>query len=168
MNICGYTLESITEGEGLRSVVYISGCKHQCPGCFNTSTWNFKCGEEFTISMQMEIIHEIGRHPLVQGLTLCGGDPFFSAKDCVSFLKLFRLHYPSKDIWAYTGFMYEQICKDQEKKELLDLCDFLVDGKFILDKKDLTLFYRGSQNQRIIDIKRSNEKHPVLYKEPIE
>lgn len=156
MNISGYYPESINEGSGLRAVVYISGCRHRCPGCFNPETWNFNYGEPFTLDRQMEIIKEIKGNKIVKGLTLCGGDPFFSALEVVEFVLLFKEHCPDRDIWAYSGFTYEQIMANLHMRKLLNLCDVLIDGRFIVEEKDITLRFRGSRNQRVIDVKRSS------------
>lgn len=155
MFISGYYKESINEGLGLRAVVFISGCKHGCQGCFNREAWNFRNGEEFTINEQLEVIEDIKSNPLLSGLTLCGGDPFFSARDASAFLSLCREHIPDLNVWAYSGFTFEEIKQDEDMLELLMLCDVLIDGKFIENEKDTTLQFRGSKNQRVIDVKRS-------------
>lgn len=155
MNISGYCAESITEGEGFRGVVYISGCRHKCKGCFNKETWDFKHGEPFTIELQEEVIEDIRRNPLVDGLTLCGGDPFFSAAEVSKFVRRFRSVCPEKTVWAYTGFRYEEILQNPVMFSLLALCDVIVDGRFIIKEKDMTLKFRGSRNQRIIDVQES-------------
>lgn len=92
MNICGYYPESINEGEGMRAVLFLSGCRHRCPGCFNPETWNFKYGEVFTLERQHEIIAEIAANPLLDGLTLAGGDPFSQQKSCWGSFMSFALY----------------------------------------------------------------------------
>ena len=155
MNLCGYIPESLNEGYGLRTVVFISGCRHACPGCFNPASWNFRAGEPFTPERQQEVIRDIMDNPLLDGLTLCGGDPFFSAAECSQFVRDFRAACPDRTVWAYTGFVYEDLLMDQERQELALLCDVIVDGRFVEQQKDLTLPFRGSRNQRLVDVKAS-------------
>ncbi|MCY9737503.1 anaerobic ribonucleoside-triphosphate reductase activating protein [Paenibacillus alvei] len=162
MMISGYYKESINEGEGLRAVIFISGCKHYCKGCFNPETWNFEHGEEFTLEKQMDIINDILCNPLLDGITLCGGDPFYSAREVVDFVRLFKSKAPNLTVWAYTGFMFEQLLHVPIMLELLQLIDVLIDGRFIEDKRDLTLKFRGSSNQRIIDVQKSLESHNLI------
>jgi anaerobic ribonucleoside-triphosphate reductase activating protein len=148
--IAGYTPESITEGDGVRAVVYVSGCRHRCPGCFNVAGQSFTYGEPFTDDKQREIIADIAANPLIDGVTLCGGDPFFLAADCAVFIRRFREACPGKTVWAYSGFTIEEIAESPEMAELLALCDVLIDGRYVESERDLTLKYRGSRNQRII------------------
>ncbi|MDY8044889.1 anaerobic ribonucleoside-triphosphate reductase activating protein [Paenibacillus polymyxa] len=155
MNLCGYIPESLNEGYGLRTVVFISGCRHACPGCFNPESWSFRAGEPFTPQRQQEVIRDIMENPLLDGLTLCGGDPFFSAAECSQFVRDFREACPDRTVWAYTGFVYEDLLTDQERQELALLCDVIVDGRFVEQQKDLTLPFRGSRNQRLVDVKTS-------------
>lgn len=155
MNICGYYPESINEGSGIRAVIFISGCKHYCSGCFNPLSWNFNYGIKFDSAEQHRIISEIQNNPLLDGITLCGGDPFYSARELLPFVEKFRLACPDLNVWAYSGFTYEEIVNDPVMRRLLERCDVLIDGRFIEKYKDLTLPFRGSRNQRIIDVKRS-------------
>lgn len=155
MHLSGYYKESINEGYGLRSVLFISGCLHACKGCFNEAAWDFKYGEEFTLEKQLKVINDIKNNPLIDGLTLCGGDPFFSPKEVIEFLKLCKLHIPNINVWAYSGFKYEEILRSKLLTEMLGMCDVLIDGRFVLEEKDTTLLFRGSKNQRIIDIQES-------------
>lgn len=168
MNICGYYPESINEGEGLRAVLFFSGCRHRCPGCFNPKTWNFNYGEVFTPERQREIIEEIAGNPLLDGLTLAGGDPFFSAEEAVAFIHELRAELPGFPIWIYTGYTYEELTASPGSAEwkLLALCQVVIDGRFVEELKDLTLSYRGSSNQRIIDIPASLAGDTVVLWEP--
>ncbi|WP_310550575.1 anaerobic ribonucleoside-triphosphate reductase activating protein [Paenibacillus glufosinatiresistens] len=154
MNICGFYPESINEGEGLRAVLFASGCRHRCPGCFNPKTWSFGYGEPFTAKRRREIIGEIAGNPLLDGLTLAGGDPFFSAGEAAAFVRELRAELPGFNVWAYTGFTWEQLTErpDTPEYELLALCQVLIDGRFDERLKDTSLQYRGSSNQRILDI----------------
>ena len=168
MNICGYYPESINEGEGMRAVLFLSGCRHRCPGCFNPETWNFKYGEVFTIERQREIIAEIAANPLLDGLTLAGGDPFFSAEEVVEFIHELRTVLPDFPIWIYSGYTYEELIANPGSPEwtLLNECQVLIDGRFIEELKDTTLPYRGSTNQRIIDIPASMQGSEVFLWQP--
>lgn len=153
MNICGYLKESINEGIGLRSVIFISGCFHNCDECHSPETHNFDYGDEFTIEKQLEICNDVKENPLLDGLTLCGGDPFFSAIEVLGFINLFKQENSDKTIWAYTGFTIEEIIKDRDMFNLLSKIDVLIDGKFEKDLRDVSLRFTGSTNQRIINVK---------------
>ncbi|WP_248549093.1 anaerobic ribonucleoside-triphosphate reductase activating protein [Paenibacillus odorifer] len=168
MNICGYYPESINEGEGMRAVLFLSGCRHRCPGCFNPETWNFKYGEVFTLERQHEIIAEIAANPLLDGLTLAGGDPFFSAEELLGFIYELRTVLPGFSIWIYSGYTYEELTALPGTPEwnLLKQCQVLIDGRFVEELKDTTLLYRGSSNQRIIDIPASMNGSVVFLWQP--
>lgn len=161
-NYCGFIEESINEGYGLRSVIFISGCKHHCPNCHSQHTWDFNTGIELDKEQQDNLILKMKNNPLLNGLTICGGDPFYSCKDVTEFIKNVRLNIPNFDIWIYSGFTYEEILYDPNMKELLDECDVLIDGPFKEEEKDLTLKFKGSKNQRIIDIKKSSINNIIL------
>lgn len=153
MYLSGIVYESVVDGEGFRNVLFISGCKHYCEGCHNPSTWSFTRGEPFTLEKQIQFIQECERNPLIDGITLSGGDPFFSALEVIEFVKLYKSKLPGHTIWIYSGFTYEEILKDATKKQLLDLCDVLVDGKFDKNCQYPLKPFRGSANQRIIYLK---------------
>lgn len=150
MNYSGFIEESLVDGEGVRSVLFVSGCKHCCKGCHNPETWDFNNGDEFTKEIEDKIINIVKNNPLIDGLTLSGGDPMYSEKELIPFLKRFKLELPDKNIWMYTGFHYEDI-KDSK---IFKYIDVVVDGPFILEKRDIGLKFRGSSNQRIINIKK--------------
>jgi anaerobic ribonucleoside-triphosphate reductase activating protein len=162
MNICGYYPESINEGHGLRAVIFISGCKHACKGCFSEKTWGFDVGEPLDLAKQLELIEDMNNNGLLQGVTFCGGDPFFSAKELVPFVEMIRELAPHLDVWSYTGFTFEALIKNKEMSSFLSLCDVIIDGKYVQDKKDLTLLYRGSSNQRIINVRASLQSGQVV------
>ncbi|OKP87237.1 anaerobic ribonucleoside-triphosphate reductase activating protein [Paenibacillus sp. P32E] len=168
MNICGYYPESINEGEGMRAVLFLSGCRHRCPGCFNPKTWNFNFGEPFTRERQREIIAEIAANPLLDGLTLAGGDPFFSAEEAAGFILELRSVLPEYPVWIYTGYTYEELTATPGSPEwnLLASCQVVIDGRFVEELKDTTLPYRGSSNQRIIDIQASLAGTEIVHWEP--
>ncbi|HBU81491.1 MAG TPA: anaerobic ribonucleoside-triphosphate reductase activating protein [Paenibacillus sp.] len=152
MNLYGYIPESVNEGTGLRAVLFISGCRHACPGCFSPDSWSFRAGEPFTEERQQQILQEVTAHPLLEGVTLCGGDPFFSAAECASWVRQLRAVRPDLTVWAYTGFVYEELVADPVRAELSRLCDVIIDGPYIAAERDVSLPYRGSRNQRIIDV----------------
>ncbi|NBK96651.1 MAG: anaerobic ribonucleoside-triphosphate reductase activating protein [Erysipelotrichia bacterium] len=139
--------DSIVDGPGLRIVLWAQGCPHHCEGCHNPQTWNYEEGKEFPIS---EIIAQIEASQLQSGLTLSGGEPFEQAQAFIPIV--LSAKKKGLNIWAYTGYLYEELLQAEDKKQLLELVDVLVDGKFILAKKDFRLWYKGSSNQRIINV----------------
>ena len=152
----------VANGPGIRVSIFVSGCNHHCNGCFNPETWDFNYGEEFTDDTVDEII-EAMRPSYIEGLTLLGGEPFEHVNQ-IALLKLVKKvkeAYPNKSIWAFSGFLFDRDIVGKmfkifhETVELVSLIDVLVDGKFIEKKKNLTLYYRGSENQRIIDVQKS-------------
>lgn len=152
----------------MRAVIFLSGCRHRCPGCFNPETWNFRYGEPFTTERQQEIIAEMAANPLLDGLTLAGGDPFFSAGEAAAFIRELRAALPDFPVWIYSGYTYEELLAlpGSPEMELLSLCQVLIDGRFVEALKDTTLHYRGSSNQRIIDIPASLAAGEVLLWQP--
>ena len=143
-------VDSIVDGEGLRSVIWTQGCSHHCKECHNPETWDFNTGTLVDIE---DIKKEIDNLSLQDGITLSGGDPFFQAKACTEIAKYAK--EKGLNVWAYTGFLFENLLKVEDMKELLKYVDVLVDGPFEIDKKSLTLSYRGSSNQRIINVPKS-------------
>ena len=153
------------DGEGVRCSLYVSGCLFACEGCFNEATWNFRYGTPYTDELEDRILADLAQ-PYVQGLTLLGGEPFVNTGVCLSLVRRVRATFgASKDIWSWTGYSYEELLLDSpDKLELLDQIDILVDGRFDLAKKDFKLQFRGSSNQRIIDVKKSRAAgHAVLW-----
>lgn len=144
--------DSVVDGEGLRTVIFFAGCPHFCVGCHNPASWNIRNGTEMSVE---EVVQEVASNPLTD-VTLSGGEPFFQAKEVAAVARL--LKDLGKHIWAYSGYTLEQLvnAEDVHQRELLSYCDVLVDGPFILAKKDLTLSFRGSSNQRIIDLHKLN------------
>ena len=157
MNIGGIVYESLVDGEGIRNVIFTSGCVHGCKGCHNKKLWDFNYGEEFTLKKQMEFIEECKTNPLLDGITLSGGEPMLFPQTLFLFIKEYKKANPNHTIWIYTGFTYEDCLKNEERTKLLSLCDVLVDGKFESNKKDPSLKFRGSSNQRIINLKNSTK-----------
>ena len=150
-NIVGIDAESVSDGPGVRFTIFFSGCKHRCPGCHNPDAQDFSAGVEFDEPMQEKIIAHVARCPILSGVTLSGGDPMFSAGDVLRFVRRLRVKLPGVSIWLYTGFTYEEV-SGTEQKALLEQCDVLVDGRFERDNLDLSPSFRGSTNQRIIDL----------------
>lgn len=154
----------IANGVGVRVSLFVSGCTHHCEGCFNPMTWDFNYGKPFDKETENHII-ELLSHEYIRGLTLLGGEPMEpeNQKALLPLLRRVRAELPKKDIWCYTGYTYERdilndMCvKYAETPELIKYIDVLVDGEFILARKNISLRFRGSDNQRIIDVKKSLE-----------
>ncbi|KRN99699.1 anaerobic ribonucleotide reductase activator protein [Companilactobacillus kimchiensis] len=136
--------------------MYVSGCLFRCPGCYNVAAQDFRYGKSYTKELEDRIIADLSQS-YVQGLTLLGGEPFLNTEVCLSLCKRVRKEFGhTKDIWSWTGYSWDEIMKDSDDKlEMLSLIDILIDGRFLLRKKDLTLQFRGSSNQRIIDVQKS-------------
>ncbi|MGG4552451.1 anaerobic ribonucleoside-triphosphate reductase activating protein [Paenibacillus sp. FSL W8-0186] len=164
MNICGYYPESINEGEGLRAALFISGCRHYCKGCFSPATWNFLYGEPFTPEREQEIIRDIAGNPLLSGVSILGGDPFFSAAEVSAFLDRLREAAGAISAWIYSGYTFEELTRDAKSPEygLLSRCQVLVDGRYVDELRDPSLLYRGSSNQRLIDIPASLSQRGIV------
>ncbi|WP_101912304.1 anaerobic ribonucleoside-triphosphate reductase activating protein [Megasphaera vaginalis (ex Bordigoni et al. 2020)] len=144
----------IANGPGIRTSLFVTGCTHHCVNCFNEAYQDFSAGEEWTDVETAELLSYL-RLPVVSGLTLLGGEPMQNAKALIPLLRDVRKAVPEKDIWVYSGYTYEEIREDEERVQLLELCDVLVDGRFVEALKDPGLYFRGSANQRVIDIKKS-------------
>ncbi|MBM6646380.1 anaerobic ribonucleoside-triphosphate reductase activating protein [Bacillus sp. RIT 809] len=146
MKVMNIIHDSVVDGEGLRTVVFFAGCPHHCIGCHNPKSWNVCNGTEMTVE---EIVKEIEKNSLTD-VTFSGGDPFFQAAEVKKVAKVVK--DLKKNLWIYTGYTLEEIqsAQNNDMIELLHYGDVLVDGRFELDKKDLTLPFRGSSNQRII------------------
>lgn len=155
MNVAGINFESVADGEGVRVVIYVSGCLHDCKGCHNPTSHSFTAGQPFTEQLQNEIITYINNTAFISGLTLSGGDPMYSVSEITPFVRALRQSNKNVTVWIYSGFTYEEILENSEMLELLSVCDVLVDGRFILEQRDMTLSYKGSRNQRIIDVQQS-------------
>lgn len=141
---------SIVDGEGIRGVIWTQGCSHNCPGCHNPSTHSFDAGYLKDVSY---IFNEIDKLELEDGITLTGGDPMFQIDACSEIAKYARKK--GLNVWCYTGFTFEQLLQNPKALEFLKYVDVLIDGRFVLEEKSLNLPFRGSKNQRIINVKRS-------------
>ncbi len=150
----------IADGPGVRVSLFVSGCRHHCKGCFNEDTWDFAYGKPYTEETEQEILEALDSS-YIQGLTLLGGEPFEpeNQRELVKLLRRVRKELPKKDIWSYTGFIFDRDLVPggraftEVTDEILSMIDVLVDGPFVLDEKDITLKFRGSRNQRLLDRK---------------
>ena len=147
IRVAGLTNDSIVDGLGFRFVIFTQGCLHHCKGCHNPETWAMDQGNLMDID---EIKEKIKRNGLLDGITFSGGDPFYQPDACANLAKW--AHENKLNVWAYSGFTYEELLEKPEVKEFLDEVDVLVDGPFILEEKSLLLNFRGSKNQRVIDL----------------
>lgn len=150
--------DSIVDGDGIRTVIWFQGCKHHCRECQNPETWSFAGGIEFDVE---DIKEQMKNLKYQTGITLSGGDPFFQAPAAAEIAKF--AHSIGLNVWCYTGFTYDEIIDaNDEKMELLKNTDVLVDGRFEIENKSLACKFRGSTNQRVIDVKKSLEKGEVV------
>lgn len=161
MNYAEIKKNDIANGLGVRVSLFVSGCNHKCEGCFNQIAWDFNYGKLFDKTVEDEIIAAL-KQPHIKGLTILGGEPLDPKNQVglINFVKRIRKELPDKDIWCFTGYTLETDLLVGKAHidityELLNMIDVLVDGKFELDKKDITLLFRGSSNQRVIDLKKS-------------
>ena len=149
----------IANGNGIRVTLFVSGCRNQCHNCFQPETWDFDYGEEFTVERERELLDML-EPSYIDGLTLLGGEPFEpeNQRALLPLLQKLKSRYDNKTVWAYTGFTLEELadadCRGccEVTKQLLELIDVLVDGRYIEEKRDISLRFRGSSNQRIIDM----------------
>ena len=157
MNYCGITAPDIANGTGCRVVLWISGCNHKCKVCHNPETWDYKYGKNFDEDAK-NIIYQWLSKPYIKGLTISGGDPLDRSNDeLLEILDLciyVKTNFPDKDIWIYSGCTYEQLLETSNTNilNILLQSDYLVDGPFIKELRDLSIPFRGSTNQRIIDL----------------
>ena len=161
----------IANGSGVRVSLFVSGCTHHCKNCFNEVTWDFHYGKEFTDETIEEIIEAL-RFDHIQGLSLLGGEPMElkNQEGLYPLVKKVKELYPNKDIWCYTGYLYEDLLEGGRvcgpyTKDILNSLDIIVDGRFIEELKDIRLRFKGSSNQRIIDVKQSLEMNTIILSE---
>lgn len=160
---------NIANGPGCRTALFVSGCTHRCEGCFNREAWDFHYGSPYTSETEEQIIESL-RSPYIRGLTLLGGEPFEPAnqKALLPLLRRVRAELPNKTIWCYSGYDFEKDilpCRLGDAavtKEMVSYLDVLVDGEFHLAEKDIRLRFRGSANQRIIDVPKSLESGVIV------
>ena len=169
MNYATIKWADVANGPGVRVSLFVSGCTHQCPGCFNPEAWDFAFGEPFTAEEEDKILAALSPAHM-KGLSLLGGEPFEPANQRVllPFLRRVKEQYPHKSVWCYSGYTLDKELWDDSRArcectdEMLSLLDVLVDGEFVQAKKDLSLRFRGSSNQRIIDVQKSLAAHEVV------
>ena len=150
IRIAGTVNDSIVDGPGIRFSIFTQGCSHHCPGCQNPQTWSFDGGELVDTD---DLLAKIAKNPLLKGITLTGGEPFEQAEPLISLCEACRAR--GLDVWAYSGYTFEQLidgAAGEAAKELLGLCDVLVDGLFVESLQSYDLKWRGSSNQRVIDV----------------
>ena len=154
MRVLGYLPNSIVDGVGIRQVFFLAGCPHHCKGCHNPQSWNPSGGEKYTVK---EIVTKALSSPY--DVTFSGGDPLYQLAELSLVMSLIK---PKKGIWVYTGYTWEQIMENAALKSVLENIDVLVDGRFEEDKKNPELLFRGSENQRIIDVQKSLEANEIV------
>ena len=169
MNYAEIKKTDIANGEGVRVSLFVSGCRRHCKNCFNKVTWDFSYGKPFTQDVQNELLEALAPD-YIAGLTLLGGDPMEpeNQRALLTFVRRVREDLPQKTIWCYTGYTYRDGAIEEEQancevtRQFISLLDVLVDGRFVEELKDIRLVFRGSSNQRVIDIKRSIESGSVV------
>ena len=162
----------IANGPGVRMSLFVSGCTHHCKGCFNPESWDFNNGMEFNEDTTNKILESLS-YDYIDGFSLLGGEPFEEEnQECLTkLLRIIKDKYPDKSVWCYTGYLFDKDILDNMvnnfpyTKEMLNYIDIIVDGKFILEKKDLSIIFRGSSNQRIIDVQASLKNKKIILSE---
>ncbi len=170
MNYAEIKYFDIANGPGVRVSLFVSGCTHRCKNCFNTVAWDFNYGKPFTDDVKNKILSEC-KADYIKGLSLLGGEPFEPEnQECLTeFLKTFKETYPQKDVWCYSGYTYEQLIGEKEgrchtplTKTMLSYIDVLVDGKFVQELYSIRLQFRGSSNQRLIDLNKTRQSGEIV------
>lgn len=149
MRVMNITHDSVVDGEGLRTTIFFAGCPHKCSGCHNPESWDLNNGVEMSVE---DVLEEIKSNPLTD-VTLSGGDPFLQSEEVSILAK--EINSLGKNIWIYTGYTLDELLRsnDETKKSLLHQCDVLVDGRFVLEERDISLSFKGSKNQKIYNVK---------------
>ncbi len=170
MNIAEIKYNDIANGEGVRTSIFVSGCRHHCPDCFNEIAWDFKYGNEFNDDTISKVLDSVD-HYWIAGITYLGGEPFEPENQLglIKFSKEFKNRFPQKTIWCYSGFTLEEITGKEQSRaagkhadELLSYIDILVDGRYLKEQKNVSLKFRGSENQRVIDMKETMKQHKIV------
>ena len=170
MNYATIKKRDIANGPGVRVSLFVSGCTHHCPGCFNEIAWDFAYGEPFTPQVEQELLEALAPD-YIKGLSLLGGEPFEPQNQAalLPFLKKMREVYPQKTVWCYSGYTLEQLQGRVDSRarcaytdRMLSYIDVLVDGRFVLEKKNIRLRFRGSENQRLIDLNKTREAGEIV------
>ena len=163
MNYHNIKTDDMLNGDGLRVTCWVSGCNMGCFNCYNPQTWDFNSGIPFTDDTMQEILYDLSK-PYIKGLTLSGGHPLdpHNAPKVLKIVKRVKMVFPNKDIWIYSGYVWEDIIKDKTLREILKYTDVLIDGAYVDELRDISLAFRGSSNQRIIDVPKSLEQNKVI------
>ena len=173
MNYATIKSYDVANGPGVRVSLFVSGCTHHCKGCFNAEAWDFDYGTPYTVETEDQIMEYL-KPWYIRGLSLLGGEPFEPVNQAalLPLLRRVREAYPDKSIWCYTGYNYEtdllagRLGPWEITQEMLSYLDVLVDGEFHIDEKDLSLRFKGSRNQRIIDVPASMESDSIVLWDP--
>ena len=173
MNYADIKYCDVANGKGVRVSLFVSGCTHHCKGCFNEETWNFHYGKPFTEETEEQVLNYLDK-AYIAGLSLLGGEPFehVNQQGILPLLRKVKARFPEKNIWCYSGYLFDEELKKESRArceytdEMLSMLDVLVDGRFEEDKKNITLLFRGSENQRLIDVKKSLEQDQVVEWKP--
>lgn len=150
----------ISNGDGIGMSLFVQGCRFHCKDCFNQETWDFNNGQEWTEEIEKEFL-ELANRPYIKRISILGGEPLEEENlgSVLELLKKIRILFNNtKSVWLYSGFIFDEAIKNEKRKQIIKLCDIMVDGRFESDKKNLLLKFRGSSNQRLVDIKKSIEK----------
>ncbi len=168
MNFATIKKRDIANGPGVRVSLFVSGCTHRCEGCFNEIAWDFSYGEPFTEAVENELLEALAPD-FIAGITLLGGEPFEpeNQRVLVPFLKKVRERHEKKTVWCYSGYTLEQLTGESRARcevtdEMLSMLDVLVDGRFVLAKKNIRLRFRGSENQRLIDMNETRKTGEIV------
>lgn len=168
MNYHNIKTDDMLNGDGLRVTCWVSGCNMGCFNCYNPQTWDFNSGIPFTDDTMQEILYDLSK-PYIKGLTLSGGHPLDqrNAPKVLEIVKRVKMVFPNKDIWIYSGYVWENIIKDETLREILKYTDVLVDGAYVDELRDISLPFRGSSNQKIIDVQKSLAENKVILWEEV-
>lgn len=153
MNYAAIKKHDVANGPGIRVSLFVSGCEHYCKGCFNSEAWDFSYGKPFDAEAEKELFEALEK-PYIKGFSLLGGEPFHpkNRPTLAVLLEKIKKAFPEKDVWCYTGYVLDEIIGDETARLMLDNIDILVDGRFVEEKKNLSLRFRGSENQRILSL----------------
>lgn len=162
MNYAQIRKFDVTNGPGVRTSLFVSGCTNNCPGCFNKEQQSFEYGTKWNKDTEDMFLTNV-KNENIQGVNILGGEPMEQTmdRDLVSLLSRIKKE-TNKSIWLWSGYLYEDIIKDEPKREILSFVDVLIDGRFLIEERNLMLKYRGSENQRVIDVKRSLEENEII------
>ena len=162
MNYAKIRKFDVSNGPGVRSTLFVSGCTNKCEGCFNKELQDFNYGEKWTKDIEDDFIKQV-MNPNIVGVNILGGEPMDQVRDedLCNLLRRIK-HETNKSIWLWSGYLYEDIIVSYDKRNILEYVDVLIDGRFEIEKRNISLSYRGSSNQRVIDIKKSRETNKII------